>query len=155
DWLHGHTKQILIRFIALVALVALVCAAQLLPFLQLLAHSQRDTGFRSADWAMPAWGWANLLMPLFRAVPTAQGLYQQPWQYWTSSYYVGAGTVFLAAVAVWRKRDWRVRLLAGLTIVGLILALGDRGLLYRALHSWLPGVGLLRYPVKVVILVLA
>ena len=83
-------------------LVALVCAAQLLPFVQLLSLSQRNTGFGSMsyDWSMPIWGWANFLVPLFRTSPNSQGLFMQPGQYWTSSYYAGIGTVLLVAVAV-------------------------------------------------------
>ena len=147
----------LFRFCLLGVLVALVCAAQLLPFLELLAHSQRDTGFGSAshDWSMPLWGWANFLVPLFRTAPTAQGVFFQTGQYWTSSYYAGIGTVLLGAVAVRRVCDWRVRVLAGLLFVGLVLALGDASLLYCGLRFCFPGIGFLRYPVKFVILVLA
>ena len=157
DWIHrsGPRGRMLLRFSAMGLLVALVCAAQLLPFLELLAHSQRDTGFGSSDWAMPFWGWANFLVPLFRTYPTAQGLYLQLQQNWTSSYYAGIGTVLLAAVAVWRVRDWRVRLLAALLVLSLVLALGDRGLLFRALRSCIPFVGFARYPIKFVILTLA
>ncbi|MCX6891834.1 MAG: hypothetical protein NTX51_09955 [Verrucomicrobia bacterium] len=108
--------RIILRFGLMGFLVALVSAVQLLPFLELLAHSQRDSGYGSAshDWAMPFWGWANFLVPLFRTAPTAQGVFFQNGQYWTSSYYAGVGTVLLVGVAVWRARGWRVRGLAGL-----------------------------------------
>ena len=53
------------RFPAIVALVIALAAAQLLPFLDLAAHSQRETGFaRTSRWSMPAWGWANFLVPM-------------------------------------------------------------------------------------------
>jgi hypothetical protein len=159
DWLNGAKagRRILLRFALMGALVALVCAAQLLPFLQLLAHSQRDRGFGSlsSDWSLPPWGWANFLVPLFRTARTAQGMSFQWTQSWTTSYYAGIGTVLLGAVAVWRAREWRVAVLAVLLVLGLVLALGDNTVLYRALCSCLPGIGLLRYPVKGVILVLA
>jgi len=45
--------------------------------------------------------------------------------------------------------------MAGLTLLGLVLALGDSTLLYRGLQLTLPGLGFVRYPVKFVILVLA
>jgi hypothetical protein len=128
---------------------------QLLPFLELLAHSQRDTGFGSSEWSMPVWGWANFLVPLFRTHPTAQGLFLQAEQNWTSSYYAGVGTILLVAVAVRRVRDWRVWLLAALFFLSLVLSLGDQGLLYRALRFCLPMVGFARYPIKFVILTLA
>jgi len=94
-------------------------------------------------------------VPLFRTSPTAQGLFLQNGQYWTSSYYAGIGTVWLAAVAVWRVRDWRVRAMAALVLLGLVLALGDATLLCRGLRACFPGLGFVRYPVKFVILILA
>jgi hypothetical protein len=104
---------------------------------------------------MPFWGWANFLVPLFRTSPTAQGVFLQNGQYWTSSYYAGIGTVLVAGVAVWRLRDWRVRALAAMVFLGLVLALGDSTLLYRGLRLCFPGLGFVRYPVKFVIFVLA
>jgi hypothetical protein len=62
--------------------------------------------------------------------------------------------VLLAAVAVRRVRDWRVRVLAGLLFLGAVLALGDGTPLYGGLRACFPGMGFLRYPVKAVILVL-
>ena len=159
DWVRreGPRSQIPIRFFLLALLVSAVCAAQLLPFLELLAHSQRDRSYSTAshDWSMPFWGWANFLVPLFRTTPTAQGVYFQNGQYWTSSYYAGIGTVLFGTVAARRVRDWRVRALAGLLLLGLAMAWGDGSLLYRGVHYCFPGIGFLRYPVKFVILVLA
>ena len=143
------------RFLGITILVAVICAAQLLPFLELLAHSQRDTGFGAAAWAMPPWGWANFFIPLFRASESPQGVYLQPGQYWTSSYYAGIGTILLVAVAVWRARVWRVRLLAALVFLAMLLALGNSGVLYSALRALVPVIGFFRYPVKFVILILA
>jgi hypothetical protein len=156
DWAHAEKlrSKLVLRFLGMGILVALICAAQLLPFLELLDHSERDTGYGSSDWAMPVWGWANFLVPLFRTSPTRQGLFMQNGQYWTSSYYAGIGTVLLVAVAVRRVRDWRVRVLAGLLFLGLVLALGNSGWLYRGLRLCFPGLGLVRYPVKFVILIL-
>ena len=138
DWVRreGPRSRIPVRFFALALLVAMICAAQLLPFLELLAHSQRDRDYSSAshDWSMPFWGWANFLVPLFRTTPTAQGVFFQNGQYWTSSYYAGIGTILFGAVAVRRLRDWRVRALAGLLLLGLVMALGDGSLLYRGLR---------------------
>jgi hypothetical protein len=157
SWIHERElrSKLVWRFLGMGLLVALICAAQLLPFLVLLARSQRDAGFGSSDWSMPIWGWANFLVPLFRASPTRPGLFFQPGQYWTSSYYAGIGTVLLVVVAVWRVRDWRVRFMAVLLLLGLLLALGDGGLLYRGLRACVPGIGFIRFPVKFVILILA
>jgi hypothetical protein len=143
------------RFFALVLLVTLICAAQLLPFLELLTQSQRDTGFGSSAWAMPIWGWANFITPLFRETPTSQGLYFQPGQNWTSSYYAGIGTLWLIAIAVRRARNWRAYIMAALLFAGLVLALGDVTPLYRVLRHVFPLLGVMRYPVKFVILIIA
>jgi hypothetical protein len=147
--------KITLRFGCMVVLVAVVCAAQLLPFLELLTHSQRDTGYGSSAWSMPIWGWANFLEPIFRTVPSTQGLHQQREQYWTSSYYAGATAILLSLVALRRSREWRVWLLGGLVLLGMLLALGDDGLVYHGLRKAVPSLGFLRYPVKFTILTLA
>lgn len=157
NFANSERMKLLSRFLGMGILVGLVCSIQLLPFLELLAHSQRGRDYSASthDWCMPFWGWANFLVPLFRMSPTAQGVFLQNGQYWTSSYYAGIGTVFLAAVAVWRMRDWRVRAMAVMTLLALVLAWGDTTLLYRGLRVCFPALGFVRYPVKFVILVLA
>lgn len=150
-------RQILFRFGAMVLLVGLICAAQLLPFLELLKNSQRDTAYAASthDWSMPIWGWANFLVPLFRTNPTSQGVFLQNGQYWTSSYYVGIGTIWLATIALWRRRDWRVRLLGLVCFLALVLSWGDTSLLFSVLRACFPGLGFMRYPVKFVIFAVA
>ena len=142
------------RFVGLGVLVALISAAQLLPFLELLVRSQRDTGFDRSDWPMPAWGWASFLVPLFHTSATNQGLFLQTGQYWTSSYYAGIGTVLLVAVALRHARHGPVRALTVLLGLSLIMALGDSGRLYRGFRACLPLIGFVRYPVKFVLLIL-
>jgi hypothetical protein len=145
------------RFSGVVLLVALVCSAQLGPFLQLVANSQRDSDYGSLarNWSLPISGWANFLVPLFGAQATPQGVYLQKDQYWTSSYYMGIGTVFLTMVGILRARDWRGRLLTLWLLAGLLLALGDHGGLYWVLRKVLPWVSAFRYPAKFVIWVIA
>lgn len=178
EWLHGRNMGIPVgientgnlvatsarsqwanplRFVCIAGLVALVCAAQLLPFLQLLANSERDARTASAgfEWSMPLSGWVNFLVPMFRTCPHSQGVFFQLQQSWTSSYYAGVGTILLAGVAVWRARDWRVKVLAASAVIALVLAFGDAGFLYRGLRTCVPALGFVRYPVKFVILVLA
>ena len=140
------------RFGSVVLLIAALSAAQLLPFFDLLAHSQRDAAYRDARWPMPPWGWANFLVPLFRYFQTPQGFWVQQDQQFLSSYYLGLGVIVLALVAVWKSRERRVWLLAGATLFALVMALGDAGLLYTALKHALPGGGIARFPVKFVLL---
>jgi hypothetical protein len=143
------------RFSLVALLVGALTAAQLLPFLELLQQSERST--QSADalaWAMPKWGWANFLVPLFRCYETASGVFFQPGQDWTSSYYLG-GTVFaLALLAAWRARQRRIWLLAAVMGLGLVLALGGDGWLYPFVRKLIPQTGLVRYAIKFVVLVI-
>ena len=147
--------RVVSRFLGMGSLVGLICAIQLPPFLELLVRSQRDSGFDRSDWPMPAWGWANFLVPLFHTIPTNLGLFMQPGQCWTCSYYAGIGTLLLVAVALRRARQCPVPVLAILLGLGLVLALGNGGLLYRGLRACLPMLGFVRYPVKFVIVILA
>ena len=157
DWIRKEAArwQVACRFFGMGILVALICAAQLLPFLQLLSHSQRDSGFGSNGWSMPIWGWANLLVPLFRTTSNAQGVCMQEGQYLFSSYYFGVGVLLLTLITIYYAKDWRARLAAALVVIGLILALGDRGILYHVLRVCVPAIGFARYPVKFMILVCA
>jgi Bacterial membrane protein YfhO len=134
-------------------LVAGLSAAQTLPFLDLLAHSQRNVNFAdSGDVVMPAWGWANYLVPLFHGFRTTQGIYLQPTQNWTPSYYVGIGIVGLALLAVWRVRNRRVWVLTGIVLFSLIMALGSQAYVYDVVRRLVPPLGLLRFPIKFVML---
>src|SRR6185437_7687097 len=56
-------KQMAGRIFCTGVLIAGLAAAQLVPFADLLLHSQRDKGFGDSDWSMPLGGWANYLVP--------------------------------------------------------------------------------------------
>ena len=146
----GALTHYALRFAALVSLVSLLAAAQLLPFLDLLRHSQRDASFDNSVWSLPAWGFANYLVPLFRCVLTSPGVPLHGGQSWTSSYYAGAGVLALALLAVLRVSDRRSRLLSLLGAICLVLALGRTGFLYSIFERILP-LGVMRYSVKFVI----
>src|ERR1041385_8436166 len=101
---------------------------------------------------MPLWGWANFAVPLFRCSPTILGSYIHPEQQWTSSYYVGISVMTLALVAVLRVKNARVWWLAAVALGGLLLALGDRGILYDVVRRIFPPLGLARYPIKFIVI---
>ena len=144
------------RALAFGGLTAGLAAAQLLPFLDLLAHSQRSTGYGSSAVggiaAMPLTGWANYLVPLFQCVRHPQGVYHQVHQPWLGSYYVGVGIVALALLAAWRARDRRTWVLIGVTLFSLFMALGSAGWVYDGFQRLVPLFGFMRYPVKFVML---
>lgn len=141
-----------LRLIAVVALTAGLAAAQLLPFFDLLAHSQREHGAIAEKWAMPVSGWANLLVPLFHCLESPRGQFFQPGQEFFSSYYLGGGVLVLAVAAVCGRGGWRVWLLAGLALFSLVMALGSHTPIYGWFKQVVPVVGLARYPVKFVAL---
>ena len=155
DWWHaGFGLAHLHRASAVIGLVSGLAAIQLLPFFQLLRHSQRNLDFGTSDFAMPGTGWANLLIPLFDSVKTPAGLYLQPYQGFTSSYYPGAGALLLALLALAWIRDGRAWLLGGLAAFSLAGAMGDNGVVFPVLRKVLPFIGLMRFPIKLIILLM-
>jgi len=141
-----------VRFGAVVVGIVALSAVQLLPLLDLVRHSQRTASFDTGSWAMPPWGWANFLVPLFRTMPTSSGPAFQLGQMWTSSYYFGIATVWLALIALLRIRSARIWSLAALVAVGLVMALGDAGHLWPWIKNHVGALGFMRYPVKWVFL---
>lgn len=148
--LKGRWK-IFLRFGVIVFLVSGLCAAQLLPFLDLLRHSERAGNYSGADSPMPPTGWVNFLLPLFRC-KLAQGVFIQDGQYWLLSYYPGVITMALAALALWKRRRGEVWLFALLAVFCVVLAMGNATPLYPWLCRHVRLIGVIRFPVKFVIL---
>jgi hypothetical protein len=141
------------RFPLVITLVISLAAVQLLPFLDLAAHSQRTAGYADTRWSMPGWGWANFLVPIVFGRTWTEGVFFQNGQYWTSSYYLGIGTLWLALLAVWIIRKRRVWLLGAVALAALFFAFGENTFIYPALRKIIPQLSLMTYPVKYVILV--
>ena len=146
------------RFPLIVALVIALSAAQLLPFLDLVAHSQRDAGYADLRWSMPGWGWVNFLVPMAFGGTWNAGVFFQYGQAWTSSYYLGLGTLWLALLALWAGRDSGgtksiIRLLGIVALVGLVFALGENTPVLPAMRKLIPQLSFITYPVKYVLLV--
>src|SRR6266516_18315 len=139
------------RLATVAALVTGLAAVQLLPFLDLLAHSHRETSRANMESPMPLSGWANFLVPLFHCYKSAPGLFFQPGQWWTYSYYLSVGVLAAALCSAWLARERRVWVLAGLTGLCLILALGDQAYLYSWLRRLFPPLNFVKFPVKFLI----
>jgi hypothetical protein len=138
------------RFPIVVGLVMALAAAQLLPFLDLVAHAQRETGFADLRWSMPGSGLANFLLPMAFGSTGTEGIFFQHGQYWTSSYYPGVGTLWLALLALVSVRERRVWLLGVIAAAGLVFALGGHTPVLPALRRVLPQLSFITYPVKYV-----
>jgi hypothetical protein len=153
--LSGRTQfaRSLCRLVAVVLLAAGITMVQMLPFFDLMAHSQRSAGgVDTATWSMPGWGWASFLVPLFHSYPSPQGQWFQHDQEFLASYYLGAGVLALAAVGAWCARTRTATIMAGLILFCWIMALGPNGGVFEPLKKVLPLISVARYPVKFVIL---
>lgn len=125
-----------------------LAAAQLLPFLELLQHSQRGAAYATDSWSMPPWGWANFFVPAFRTSPDFLGVFNQTEQQWTTTYYLGTAMMALGVLAAWRAREPRVWLLVILSLIGCVFALGKHAYIYDVVKKAIPFLGIMRYPSK-------
>jgi hypothetical protein len=144
------------RFPVVAILVAAMVAAQLLPFFDLVVHSQRQAGYADLRWSLPRRGWVNFLLPMAFGRIMGEGIFFQispNGQAWTSSYYLGLGTLWLALLAIWKCRNRRVYLLAALAAVAMTFALGENTPILPALRKILPQLGFVTYPVKYLLIV--
>lgn len=146
-------KMAALRFALIVALVAMLAAAQLLPFLDLVAHSQRETGFADTRWSIPDRGWANFFVPMAFGLLSNMGVFFQVNQGWTSSYYLGMSALLLALLGTWSVPRRRTVLLTVVAACALLFAFGDQTFVYRKLRELIPQLSLMTYPVKYLLLV--
>jgi hypothetical protein len=155
-WLQGFIKTaaprvvMLWRFPLVVVLVIALSTAQLLPFFDLVAHAQREAGYADLRWSMPGHGWANFLVPMAFGSTYTEGIFFQHNQYWTSSYYLGLASLWLALLAITWVRERRVWLLGTMAVAGLIFALGGNTPVLPALRRLLPELSSITYPIKYV-----
>jgi hypothetical protein len=138
----------LARLASVVAMAAGMTMVQMLPFFDLLLHSQRDASYGGNTWAVPRWGWANLLVPLFHCFQTPQGPWFQAGQQMVCSYYLGVSVLVLAVAGAWLKPTRRFTVLAGMALFCWILALGSQGLVFEWIKRVFPWIGIARYPAK-------
>jgi Bacterial membrane protein YfhO len=140
------------RFPLVIAFVIALSAAQLLPFLDLVAHAQRESGYADLRWSMPGRGWANFLVPMAFGGTWNAGVFFQYGQSWTSSYYLGIGTLWLALLALWKVRERRVWLFGAVAFAGLIFALGENTPVLPFVRKFIPQLSFITYPVKYILL---
>jgi hypothetical protein len=136
------------RLAAVGLLAAGLTMAQTLPFLDLVAHSQRDAESATGQWSMPGWGWANLFVPLFHYYRAPQGNWFQSGQDLVQSYYLGTGVLCVALAGIFLARDRFTVVGVALIVFCWIMALGSNGFLYDWLRHAFPLLGFARFPVK-------
>ncbi|HEY5912945.1 MAG TPA: YfhO family protein [Verrucomicrobiae bacterium] len=136
------------RLAMVVLLAAGITMVQMLPFFDLLLHSQRDRNFGNDQWVMPKWGLANLLVPLFHCYQSLQGPWFQSGQELVGSYYLGAAVMVLAIVGVLLKRNRASAVLGAMALFCWLMALGSHGILFDWFRRVVPWIGVMRYPVK-------
>ncbi len=130
-----------------VLLAAGITMVQMLPFFDLLIHSQRNLNYGSNAWAMPSWGLANLLVPLFHSSPDSGGPWFQAGQGLVCSYYLGVAVLVLAIAGAWLS-DRMGLIFGGMSVFCWLVAMGSNGFLFGLAKGIVPWLGVARYPVK-------
>ncbi len=126
-----------------------LAAVQLLPFAEFAVRSTRFSGLSFE--MTTQWSWHPL--ELFQLLSPGFLGYLAPntrWfgQMWLDSWYSGVFPLLLATLFVVYGKDVRKVYLVTLLFCSLFLALGKYNPVFPLLHSYLPGTGMLMYPVK-------
>jgi hypothetical protein len=142
-------RQFLIAFVV----GLLLSGVQLLPLAQFAAVSARsgtaDFAFASA-YSFPPAHLVTLLTPEFFGEPTRAGYWSVP-NFEELTYYAGVLSVLAVALAG-RRPSRRSLFYLALMFLGLMLALGSYGFLYRIFYDWLPPFRLARAPGRAMVL---
>ncbi|HYE30752.1 MAG TPA: YfhO family protein [Methylomirabilota bacterium] len=153
DAMGNKRLQPLLKLAAIIALVALISAAQLLPFFDLLSRSQRTAQYEEGEWALPLWGVANFFLPLFKAIRSHNDVAAQPGQFWIASYYLPLGFLVAAALCYRARKQREILCFTALALFALWMAFGRAGGLHSAITQAITFLSFMRYPVKFIVLV--
>jgi len=148
-------RQIIVlmgRVAIIICLTLALSAIQLIPFLDLLMHSDRNTSFSAKEWTVPLWGILNFFVPLFRVSTDADVTFIAN-QSWVSSFYCGIAVTVLALLAAVSCKESRAVVLSGIAVLGLFLSFGDKAGVFSIFQVVCPLINLMRFPVKFVVLV--
>lgn len=132
----------LLRASSAVLLALGLAAAQLLPFFELFSISHRMDWGRDTRWALSLSGLGSLFVPLAGCLNIGENTWYRPDQMFFASVYLGLPAVFLASLAVVRRRSEGLWAAVGIAAIGLGFSLP----FWKTPSSWL------RYPVKFLLL---
>src|SRR5262249_50696753 len=129
---------------------------QWLPTLEVVLASRRsamDPASRGV-WSVHPWSLFQLLVPvdfgwLPDVAPELTGSYQELWQPFVRSIYLGAPAAFLVAAGIAAGRSVRLRrMLTALAAGSIVYALGKHTPFQAWVAALVPPIGMLRYPSK-------
>ena len=146
--------KMMLCFFSLCTCWILLSSFQMLPFLEFISLGKRfsQTIFeQSAKWSMSFSDFVNYLIPYAFGNITKGGRYIQG-QLWLASFYVGLGGLILFSFSLFKLKNRKVFFFLLLTIISILLALGNKSFLYKIFYAILPGFNLIRYPVKFIFL---
>lgn len=134
------------------SLFFLLSSVQLLPFLELKAHSIRTTGLSYPEAITWSFAWKDFIQFF---IPDAFGYFSSTKKYWSNqswllTLYWGI-TPFVLSVFYFISTDKKRVLLAALMTISLLLALGGNTPIYKLLYH-MPPFSSIRYPVKFIFL---
>lgn len=147
-WTENGRRWLVLRQATVMLVVGLALAAiQLVPFVQFSATTARvaaaDYEF-ATDYSLPPAHLITLVVPEFFGEPTRAGYWSVP-TFEELSYY--AGILALLGILLALRRPTRLTwFYVLLMVVGLWLALGRYGVLYKLAFDWLPPFRLVRAP---------
>jgi hypothetical protein len=136
-------KAVLFVFLAVAGLGAI----QILPFLEMVDQSIRQTGFPYEEATRWSLGWKNLMYIFLPDFFWRGAKYYYIDQNWLKSIYLGIIPLILG-LFFFLDRDRRRVWLAALLVIPLLLALGKNTPFYRIPFILVPGFDKIHYPVK-------
>jgi hypothetical protein len=134
------------------SLVFLLSSIQLLPFLELEAHSIRITGLSYPEAITWSFAWKDFIQFF---IPDAFGYFSSTKKYWSNqswllTLYWGI-TPFVLSLFYFISTDKKRVVFGSLIVISLVLALGGNTPVYKLLYH-IPPFNSIRYPVKFIFL---
>lgn len=141
--------EIIILYVSFIAIFALLFSFQILPFLELIKLSNRSQSLFSDSvyWSFPPRDLVNLLLPFFYGPLQFQNDagFRQDWLLLT---YLGVIPVILFLLSFIFSRDKFSNFFKVIFLIGIIMIFGKFTPVYKLFYKFVPGFGLIRYPVK-------